>query len=142
MDVRIEKIGSVIRRERTRRGMTQEDLGAMVGVGKARISKIESGKGLTVATVVRVMDSLGLSASVAPSKPGHVDKRMVGYIIAAINEFSKTYGLTTREASNYLNRYKGLDFLVEHYPAEHLLSFEDAVQDLARVCRKNGGGIE
>ncbi len=121
--------------------MTQEDLGARVGVGKARISKIENGKGLTVATVVRVMDSLGLSASVTPSRLRRADKRIVGYVFAAINEFAKTYGLTTKEAGNYLNRYKGLDFLVEHYPAEHLLSFEESVQDLARVCRNHGGGI-
>ena len=45
------------------------------------------------------------------------------------------------EASNYLNRYKGLDFLTEHYEAEHLLSLDDCVQDLARVCYNNGGGL-
>lgn len=29
--------------------------------------------------------------------------------------------MTVREAGNYLNRYyKGLDFLAEHYEAEHL----------------------
>ena len=26
--------------------------------------------------------------------------------------------MTVREAGNYLNRYKGLDFLAEHYAAE------------------------
>lgn len=47
----------------------------------------------------------------------------------------------SREASDYLNRYKGLDFLAEHYAAEHRLSIRDSVQDLTRVCRNNGGGI-
>jgi len=49
--------------------------------------------------------------------------------------------MTIREASNYLNRYKGLEFLTEHYEAEHLLSLDDCVQDLVRVCQNNGGGV-
>ena len=71
----------------------------------------------------------------------HVDKRVVGYTVAAINEFAKAHDLTTREASNYLTRFKGIDFLTEHYEAEHLLSFDDSVQDLTTVCFNNGGGI-
>lgn len=70
------------------------------------------------------------------------DERVVRYVVAAINEFAATYDLTARQASNYLNLYKGLDFLIEHYEAEHLLSFEDCVQDLARVCYNHGGRIQ
>lgn len=49
-----------------------------------------------------------------------VDRRLIGYIVANIGEFARTHGMTVREAGNYLNRYKGLDFLAEHYEAEHL----------------------
>lgn len=63
MDVEINKIGALIRDERVRRGMTQEGLGSKVGVGKAQISKIESGKGLTIKTVTKVLDALNLSAT-------------------------------------------------------------------------------
>ena len=35
-------------------------------------------------------------------------------------QYARTHGMTVREAGNYLNRYKGLDFLAEHYEAEHL----------------------
>lgn len=58
MNIEINKIGALIRDERMRRGMTQEELGAKVGVGKAQISKIESGKGLTIKTVTKVLDAL------------------------------------------------------------------------------------
>lgn len=44
MNTKIDNIGVLIRSERTRRGMTQEELGERVGVGKAQISKIESGR--------------------------------------------------------------------------------------------------
>ena len=48
MKNRLENIGLMIRNERIRKGLTQEELGKRVGVGKAQISKIESGKGLTI----------------------------------------------------------------------------------------------
>lgn len=142
MDARIDKIGALIRDERVRRGMTQEELGEKVGVGKAQISKIESGRGLTIKTVMRVLDALNLSASVQLQTSQPVNRRVIGYVVASISEFAKAHDMTIREASNYLNRYKGLDFLTQHYEAEHLLSLQDSVQDLTRVCRNNGGGIQ
>ncbi len=141
MNAQINNIGTLIRDERIRRGMTQEELGAKMGVGKAQISKIESGKGLTIKTVTKVLDALDLSATVKFAAHRKIDKRIIGYVVAVINEFAKTYNLTVREASNYLSRYKGLEFLMEHYEAEHLLSLEDSVEDLARVCYNHGGGI-
>lgn len=141
MTTRIDNIGAMIRNERLRRGMTQEELGELVGVGKAQISKIESGKGLTIRTVTKVLGALGLSASVNLKSKQRIDKRVVGYVVAAINEFAAAHRMSTRAASNYLVRYKGVNFLIEHYEAEHLLSFDDSVQDLTRVCLNNGGGV-
>ena len=34
----------------------------------------------------------------------------------------------------------GILFLKEHYDIEHTLSLEEAIEDLSRVCRGNGGG--
>ncbi len=141
MNTRIDNIGTLIRNERIRRGMTQEELGERVGVGKSQISKIESGRRLTVRTITKVLDALSLSASVRLQAAVPINRHIIGYIVANIGEFARTYGMTTREASNYLNRYKGLDFLTEHYEAEHLLSLNDSVQDLTRVCLNNGGGV-
>lgn len=142
MTAGIDNIGAMIRNERLRRGMTQEELGELVGVGKAQISKIESGKGLTIKTVTKVLGALGLSASVSLKSEQRIGCRVVGYIVAAINEFATAYNMTAREAGNYLLRYKGIDFLAEHYEAEHLLSFDDSVQDLTRVCLNNGGCVQ
>lgn len=139
---RIENIGLLIRNERLRKGFTQEELGERVGVGKAQISKIESGKGLTIKTVTKVLDALGMSASVSLQNTQVINKNVIGYVVAAISEFAKTHHISVREANNYLIRYKGIDFLTEHYDAEHLLSFEDSVQDLTQVCLNNGGGIQ
>lgn len=142
MTNKLENIGLMIRDERLRKGLTQEDLGERVGVGKAQISKIESGKGLTIKTVTKMLDALGMSASVVLKNPQEIDKDVIGYIVAAINEFAKAHHISVREANNYLIRFKGIDFLTAHYDAEHLLSFDDSVQDLTKVCLNNGGGIQ
>ena len=142
MTAGIDNIGAMIRNERLRSGMTQEELGELVGVGKAQISKIESGKGLTIKTVTKVLGALGLSASVSFKSEQRIGRKVVGYIVAAINEFAAAHRMTVREAGNYLLRYKGIDFLAEHYEAEHLLSLDDSVQDLTRVCINNGGGVQ
>ena len=141
MEDKFQNIGALIRDERIRRGMTQVELGAKVGVGKARISKIENGKGLTITTVTKVFEAMGVSATTKLSTSRNIDKQIIGYVVAAIHVFAKTYHLSVREASNYLTRYKGIDFLYEHYEAEHLMSMDDCVEDLAMVCYKQGGGI-
>ncbi len=142
MTNRLENIGLMIRNERLRKGLTQEELGERVGVGKAQISKIERGKGLTIKTVTKVLDVLGMPASVVLKGEQEIDKNVIAYIVAAISEFAEIHHLSVREASNYLIRFKGIDFLTEHYDAEHLLSFDDSVQDLTQVCLNNGGGIQ
>lgn len=70
-----------------------------------------------------------------------VDKDIIDYVMTAIIEFAKRHGLTIREASNYLNRFKGINFLTEFYDVEHTLSFNDCVDDLTVICQNNGGEI-
>ncbi|MCD8151380.1 MAG: DUF3791 domain-containing protein [Clostridiales bacterium] len=41
----------------------------------------------------------------------------------------------------YLRQYKGIDFLHEFYDVEHTLSFDDTMDDLSIICRKNGGTV-
>lgn len=65
----------------------------------------------------------------------------VTYIIYCINAFAERYKLSTKQAFAYLQRFKGLDFLDECYEAEHQLSLNDAVNDLANICKQNGGAL-
>lgn len=55
-------IGASIKEARKAMNLTQRELGERVGVQTAQISKIESGRNLTIATIVRVLKALGLSA--------------------------------------------------------------------------------
>lgn len=68
-------------------------------------------------------------------------EKQVFWTIAAISEFAKAKALSVKQAFNYLSLFKGIDFLQAHYEAEHMLSFNDAVEDLTAICQRNGGQI-
>ena len=63
------------------------------------------------------------------------------YIIYCIDKFGMKFNLSSKQAYSYLKRYKGIDFIQDNYEAEHLLSFDDAVDDLTTICKRNGGGL-
>ena len=65
----------------------------------------------------------------------------ITYIVYCINSFGEKYGLSSRQAYAYLKRHKGIEFLDECYEAEHLLSINDAVNDLSILCKRNGGAL-
>lgn len=89
----------------------------------------------------KVTESRDMSVSVGAENKQPIDKNVIAYVIAAISEFAKKHNISVRDANNYLIRFKGIDFLTEHYEAEHLLSFDDSVQDLTHICLNNGGNI-
>ena len=64
------------------------------------------------------------------------------YIITCISVFGEHYNLQPKQSYSYLKRFGGLSFLDECYAAEHTLSLNDAVNDMAVICKRNGGGLE
>ena len=68
-------------------------------------------------------------------------KGRIEYFVACVTEFSKSLGLDQQQSFDYLDEYCGLDFLTKCYEAEHTVSFADAVNDLRKVCRRNGGRL-
>ena len=61
------------------------------------------------------------------------------FIVALVADFAKNYQINQKQAYNYLRRFKGFDFLQKHYDIMHTQSFEDAIEALTLVCRRNGG---
>ena len=56
-------IGEAIRQARKEKKLTQSQLGELMGVQRAQISRIERGHNLTVGTIVRAFRALGVSAA-------------------------------------------------------------------------------
>ena len=71
----------------------------------------------------------------------HKAKDRIEYFVACVTEFAKAFDLDTHHSFDYLDRYRGMDFLMKCYEAEHTVSFADAVSDLQKVCRRNGGRL-
>lgn len=67
---------------------------------------------------------------------------IIHYVVMGLGMFARQKNLTKREACNYLARFKGLEFSINNYEAEHQLSLQDCVDDMAAICCRNGGMIQ
>lgn len=58
-DLQLDLIANAIRQTRKERNLTQEDLGKLIGVQKAQISKLENNTGnVTIETLIKVFTAL------------------------------------------------------------------------------------
>lgn len=63
-ELRIDLLGLAIKQARQERNLTQQQLGELVGVQKAQISKIENSvKNARFETILKVFDALGAKVS-------------------------------------------------------------------------------
>ena len=65
-------MGEAIRKARLSKHLTQEQLGDMIGVKRAQVSRIEKGHNLTFATMARVFRSMGIRATLDMGSVGKV----------------------------------------------------------------------
>ncbi len=59
-DLRMDIVGTMIKDARIKQNMTQGDLGVLLGVQKAQISKLENNtKDFRIGTIIRALEALG-----------------------------------------------------------------------------------
>ncbi|MBW9146570.1 DUF3791 domain-containing protein [Clostridium estertheticum] len=66
----------------------------------------------------------------------------VRYMVVCVNEFADRLNINGKEAFNYLNKHKAINFLLNNYEIEHTLSIDEAVDDMVIVSKNNGGTIQ
>lgn len=71
-DIHSFLMGETIRKARRSRNLTQDQLGELMGVKKAQVSRIEGGRNLTFATIVRAFKAMGISAALDVKGIGRV----------------------------------------------------------------------
>ncbi len=64
-EIRAYHIGEAIKHARLKQELTQEELGARMGVQRAQVSKIENGRNLTFSTIARAFKALGIPAELS-----------------------------------------------------------------------------
>lgn len=71
-DIDMFLVGNALKEARQTRHLTQEELGKLVGVQKAQISRIENGKNLTLSTIVKYLRALDLNAKLNIASVGDI----------------------------------------------------------------------
>lgn len=141
MAKRFNEIGYLFLQRRKELGLTQEQLGEKVGVTESEISRIEDGRSIPFSTIRKLSEALGVEAMVELKPTTAISKDVIHYIIMSMGLFARKHKLSRKEACNYLSRFKGLEFSIANYEAEHQLSLQDCVDDMTAICRRNGGTI-
>ena len=100
MNTNLQKIGELLAQCRKNKGLTQEEVGVMIGVQKAMVSKVENGLCVNFGTVNRIAEALGVEPIVALKSKKKADKNLIDYVMTVIVEFARRHDLTIREASN------------------------------------------
>lgn len=62
-DIQNWLIGEAIKQTRKKQQLTQKQLGELMGVKEAQVSKIESGKSISYSTIVRAFKAMGAKAA-------------------------------------------------------------------------------
>lgn len=141
MSIKFDEIGSLFLKRRKELGLTQVQLGEKVGVTKSEISKIENGRGITFSTINKLSKALDVSVQIELKPTGEISSNVIHYIVMSMGMFARQFNLTKKEACNYLSRFKGLEFSIDNYEAEHQLSLQDCVDDMTAICLRNGGKL-
>ena len=68
-------------------------------------------------------------------------KDKVEWTVIFVLEFGRKYGLTMKQACNYLSRFTGIEFIDRHYGYAHTQSFASMVDDVAEYCHRRGGAL-
>lgn len=69
-------------------------------------------------------------------------EKQIYYTIACVSEFAQRYRMSEKAAFAFLEKYGGIAFVKDYYASEHTLSFDDAVDDMTRICQQNGGYVD
>ena len=67
--------------------------------------------------------------------------KQLEYFMVFVRMFADHFGLSEKQAFNYLDRHQGMAFVRDHYDVIHTLDFDYAIQDVQEVCQANGGKL-
>ena len=63
---------------------------------------------------------------------------MLQFTVALVAEFALRFGISQRQALNYLVRFKGMQHLEECYDVLHTLGSEYLMEDITEIIKERG----
>lgn len=70
-----------------------------------------------------------------------LDENKIEYTVSLVSDFAKKYSISTVQAFNYLDRFKAVKLVNNHYDIMHTLPYSQVLDDLSEYCRSNGGNL-
>ena len=67
--------------------------------------------------------------------------KQLEYLMVFVKMFADRFGISEKQAFNYLDVHKGFSFVREHYDVIHTLDFDYAIDDVLEGCQMNGGRL-
>lgn len=133
--------GACIRSHRIKIGYSQEQLGKMVGLGKAQISRMEKSRNLTTESIIKLMKALGADVTLLVRDDTIDTDAFISDTVDCVGLFARNNGIPQKNAFNYLKTFGGIDFLRDNFSLEQSYSIEETVEHLTLICHRNGGAI-
>lgn len=141
IDMENKSLGMIIREERKRKGLTQAQLGKLIGLKESRVSKIEHGAPITPEVASFILGKMGSALQINVVDKAGFNQEESEYIVSVINNFADEKKIPLTKAYNYIVTFKGMDFIRQYQDIEKTLSNHEIVNDVSRVCANNGGRL-
>ena len=68
-------------------------------------------------------------------------KDKLAWTLVFVSVFGHKFGLTLKQAFNYLGGYQGIDFIDRHCGYVHTQSFQSMIDDIGEYCHRKGGAL-
>ena len=141
IDMENKSLGMIIREERKKKGLTQAQLGKLIGLKESRVSKIEHGAPITPEVASFILGKMGSALQINVVDKAGFNQEESDFIVSVINNFADEKKIPLTKAYNYIVTFKGMDFMRQYQDIEKTLSNHEIVNDVSRVCANNGGRL-
>ncbi len=133
-------MGVCIKLEREKAGLTQGQLGKLIGLDEEGVAEFENGTSLTPEVASFILEKMGSGIRfVAPKQP--YDEDTTRFIMSIIYQFSHIYKISLERAFMYMDMFKGIDYLARFKEIEQTLPDDEIVANVAQICANNGGQL-
>ena len=104
-----KSLGMIIREERKKKGLTQAQLGKLIGLKDSRVSKIEHGAPITPKVASFILGKMGSALQINVVDKAGFNQEESEFIVSVINNFADEKKIPLTKAYNYIVTFKGMD---------------------------------
>ena len=125
-----KSLGMIIREERKKKGLTQAQLGKLIGLKESRVSKIEHGAPITPEVASFILGKLGSALQIHVVDKVGFNQEEGEFVVSVINNFADEKKIPLTQAYSYIVTFKGMTSCVN----TKTLRRRSAIMRLSMMC--------